>query len=342
MKGLSHFVSGIAAASFLREAVQLSALGGFPLLLAGLAAMVPDVLDFRIARFMLRLDVEARLDPEVPDPQAMAEQIAGAVGRAAATTAPVIVQLHVARTQKGLWRQYTVSFGTEVRVCVGPLVATSGRPAGWGSVADAAAGGEAGNLAPREGRSSLARPVRMDVGSAVKVDAFGGPTIALQRREGWIEATFLPWHRAWSHSLLLAAAVALLVAVASRPLYGALVGIGVTAHILGDQLGYMGSNLLWPLTRRRTRGLGLFHSGDALPNLFCVWLGTSLIVYNLDRFAAEPMLRPWPLLGLGAVLPWAIVIVLAWLRRLRLHPGEGSGSAQRVEEMPTEGDLGSR
>jgi len=344
MKGLSHFVSGIAAASFLREAVQLSAQGGFPLLLAGLGAIVPDVLDFRIARFLQRLDVEVRLDPESPDPQAMAEQIAAAVGRAASAMDPVIVQLHSARTQGGLWRQYTVSLGAETRVCVGPLVATSGRPAGWGAVGDTAAGGQSGgDEAPRalEGRASLVQFVRMDAGSAVKVDAFGGPTIALQRREGWIEATFLPWHRAWSHSLLLAAALALLVAIVSRPLYGALLGMGMTAHILGDQLGYMGSNLFWPLTRRRTRGLGLFHSTDALPNLFCVWLGTLLIVYNLDRFAAEPILRPWPLFGLGMALPWAIWIGASWIRRPYLHPDEGDGSAERREEMPMESDLGS-
>jgi hypothetical protein len=344
MKGLSHFISGIAAASFLREAVQLSAQGGFPLVLAGLGAIAPDVLDFRIARFLQRLDVEVRLDPESPDPQAMAEQIAGAVGQAAATTDPVIVQLHAARADGGLWRQYTVSFGVEAQVCVGPLVATSGRPAGWGSVRGVAAGGQSGaDEAPRtfEGRASLVQLVRMDAGSTVKVDAFGGPTIALQRRDGWIEATFLPWHRAWSHSLPLVIVLALLVAIVSRPLYGALVGMGVTAHILGDQLGYMGSNLLWPLTRRRTRGLGLFHSADALPNLICVWLGVLLIVYNLDRFGAEPILKPWPLFGLGIALPWAIWIVASWIRRPYLRADGESRPTERVEEMPTEGDLGS-
>jgi hypothetical protein len=344
MKGLSHFVSGIAAASFLREAVQLSAQGGFPLLLAGLGAIVPDVLDFRIGRFLQRLDVEVKLDPGSPDPQAMAEQVAAAVERAAKATRPIVVQLRAARTQGGLWRQYTVSLGTEVGVRLGPLVTTSGRAAGWGPVRGTAAGGQGkGNENPQttEGRASLGQPVRMDTGAVVKVDAFGGPTIALRPRGGWIEATFLPWHRAWSHSLLLAAALSLLVTIVSRPLFGVLVGMGVTAHILGDQLGYMGSNLFWPLVRRRTRGLGLFHSTDALPNLFCVWLGTLLVVYNLDRFAAEPILRPWPFFGLGMALPWAVWIGVLWLRRPRLYPDDGGGPAERLGEMPMEGDLGS-
>jgi hypothetical protein len=103
----------------------------------------------------------------------------------------------------------------------------------------------------------------------------------------------------------------------------------------------MGSNLFWPLTRRRTRGLGLFHSTDALPNLFCVWLGTLLVVYNLDRFAAEPILRPWPFFGLGMALPWAVWIGVLWLRRPRLYPDDGGGPAERLGEMPMEGDLGS-
>jgi hypothetical protein len=344
MKGLSHFVSGIAAASFLREAVHLSAEGGFPLLLAGLGAIAPDVLDFRIARFLQQLDVEVKLDPESPDPQAMAEQIAAAVGRAARTAEPVMVQLHTARTPTGLWRQYTVSLDEEARVSIGPLVATSGRPAGWGSVHKTAADGlsEAdGSPREAEGRASLAQFVRLDAGSAMKVDAFGGPTIALQRRDGWIEATFLPWHRAWSHSLLLVAAIALLVTVVSRPLYGVLVGMGAIAHILGDQLGHMGSNLFWPVTRRRTPGLGLFHSTEALPNLFCVWLGTVLIVYNLDRFAEAPVLRPWPTFGLGVALPWAITIGVSWLRRPHARGGQAGEAAERPEEMPMEGDLGS-
>ena len=34
------------------------------------------------------------------------------------------------------------------------------------------------------------------------------------------------------------------------------------------QLGAMGSNLLWPLTRVRFPGLNLIRSGDAIPNFF--------------------------------------------------------------------------
>jgi len=329
MKGLAHFVSGIAAASFVPGVVQLSAEGGFPLLLAGLGAMLPDVLDFRLARFLQRPHVEVRLDPERPDPQAMAEQIGAAVQRAIDTTVPVILQLPAARTSTGLWRQYTVYWGTEVRVLIGPLVSTSSTPA-RSTAAD-----------EQEGMAPIAQPVELDYGRAVQVDAFGGPTIALRSRGGVVGATFLHWHRAWSHSLLLAAGLALGVAAVSRPLHGALVGVGATAHILGDQLGHMGSNLFWPLSRRRTRGLGLFHSGEALPNLLTVWLGTLLVVYNLDRCSASPVLRPLALFALAAALPWAILTgVWQWHRR-GIRQERTSLAVEQLEEMSVEGDLGS-
>lgn len=329
MKGLAHFVSGIAAASFVPGVVQLSAAGGFPLLLAGLGAMLPDVLDFRLARFLQRPHVEVRLDPERPDPQAMAEQIGTAVQRAVEATAPVILQLPAARTPTGLWRQYTVYWGTDVRVRIGPLVSTSRTPARSTAADD------------QEGVVPVAQPVELDYGRAVQVDAFGGPTIALQSRSGAVGATFLPWHRAWSHSLLLAAALALGIAVVSHPLHGVLVGVGAIAHILGDQLGHMGSNLFWPLTRRRTRGLGLFHSGEALPNLLTVWLGTLLVVYNLDHYSASPVLRPLALFALGVALPWAILAgVWQWHRRGTRQDRTSLG-AEELEEMSVEGDLGS-
>jgi membrane-bound metal-dependent hydrolase YbcI (DUF457 family) len=329
MKGLAHFVSGIAAASFVPGVVQLSAEGGFPLLLAGLGAMLPDVLDFRLARFLQRPHVEVRLDPERPDPQAMAEEIGAAVQRAIDTTVPVILQLPAARTSTGLWRQYTVYWGTEVRVLIGPLVSTSSTPA-RSTAAD-----------EQEGMAPIAQPVELDYGRAVQVDAFGGPTIALRSRGGVVGTTFLHWHRAWSHSLLLAAGLALGVAAVSRPLHGALVGVGATAHILGDQLGHMGSNLFWPLSRRRTRGLGLFHSGEALPNLLTVWLGTLLVVYNLDRCSASPVLRPLALFALAAALPWAILTgVWQWHRR-GIRQERTSLAVEQLEEMSVEGDLGS-
>ena len=74
----------------------------------------------------------------------------------------------------------------------------------------------------------------------------------------------------------------------------------------------MGSNLFYPFTKERTEGLKLFHSGDALPNLFAVWLSIVLILFNIDRFSAAPILNPWTYFGVALVLPWSILFGLAW------------------------------
>ncbi len=327
MKGLAHFISGIAAASFLPGVVRLSAEGGYPLLLAGVGALLPDVLDFRLTRFLQWPDSELSLDAEQPDPRTMAAQIGAAVDRAIEGARPVILRLPAARTAAGLWRRYTVALGTEVRVRIGPLVSTSGAPA-RGTAAD----GE-------EGIAPVAQPVQLDYGRVVQVDAFAGPTIALQGVPGGVRATFLPWHRTWSHSLLVAAALAVAGAIAWRPLYGILVGTGAVAHIIGDQLGYMGSNLLWPITRRRTRGIGLFHSEEALPNLLAVWLGVLVLAYNLDRASPSPTLQPLALFGLGAVLPCAVLIGASrWQRRKRLS-GATDPQAAQIEDLRAEDEM---
>jgi hypothetical protein len=93
--------------------------------------------------------------------------------------------------------------------------------------------------------------------------------------------------------------------ITRTPLWLALVtGLGFLGHVLGDQLGFMGSNLFYPFTRRRTKGLKLIHSGDGMPNFLTVWTALMLILFNLDRFSVQPMLDPgWLFLGLTVAVP---------------------------------------
>jgi membrane-bound metal-dependent hydrolase YbcI (DUF457 family) len=112
------------------------------------------------------------------------------------------------------------------------------------------------------------------------------------------------------------------IALLLGPLAGLVFALGSLTHILEDQFGYMGSNLLYPFTRRRTRGLGLCHSGDALPNLFIVWLSALFVLLNLDRFSPDPVFDPWRLLTVGFVIPWAMIGAWQWWRQSR--KGKGS------------------
>ena len=64
MKGIAHFSSGIAAASFFPWSVQAAAEGN-PLyfILGGIFGLLPDTADFKFYRFFYRHDVNIELDP---------------------------------------------------------------------------------------------------------------------------------------------------------------------------------------------------------------------------------------------------------------------------------------
>ena len=88
---------------------------------------------------------------------------------------------------------------------------------------------------------------------------------------------------------------------------------GMSAHIVEDQLGYLGSNLFWPITQERSAGARLLHSGDAIPNFLAVWTALVLILFNLDRFSApvqnrNPLLIPVIYFGTTLIVPALILI----------------------------------
>lgn len=308
MKGISHFISGVAVATFFPQVVHMAADGNLILLLAGVGGILPDTLDFKLARYLEKPDVEVDADPSAPDPQAMAEQVAEAIDRAYETGEPVKVQFHTMKLGTDLWRQYSIHFcqEREVRVRIGSLVTTSQVP-----YPDS-------ELDLPVGRAPVMASMRYAYDTETRVDVFSGPAFEFRRRDDCaghgdaVEIDFLPWHRRWSHSLTVAALLGGVVALLFGPFYGLVYALGSVIHILEDQLGYMGTNLLYPLTRQRIEGLKLFHSGDALPNLFTVWLSVVLILFNIDRFSPAPALNPWSYFGIGLLLPWAVILGLSW------------------------------
>lgn len=313
MKGISHFISGVAAATFVPPIVDMASAGSMVLLWAGVGGIMPDTLDFKLARYFETPDVE--IDPNALDPQAMAEQTAAAINRAWETGQPVKVQFHTMKLGADLWRQYSVHFGQvdekqrpEVRVRIGAVVTTSQVPYP-GSELDLPVG-----------RAPVVAPTRYTYDAATRVDIFNGPSFAFVRRGEAVEIEFLPWHRRWSHSLTLAALIGGVLALLAGPWAGLAYALGSAAHILEDQLGHMGSNLFYPFTQERTAGLKLFHSGDALPNLFAVWLSVALILFNLDRFSGQLAFDPWGYFGVGLALPWAVLFGLAWWQGRRKRP----------------------
>jgi membrane-bound metal-dependent hydrolase YbcI (DUF457 family) len=309
MKGIAHFASGLVAASFVPGVAEAAANGSLLIALGGACAMLPDWLDFKFARFLEKRDAEVAPDPVKPDPQVMADAIAQQLRLA--QTAPRVVQLHPTRRGVIDWLLYSVRFD----VARGDVVVTMN-------------GVEA---------RSHACPLDYTYDGALDVIELGGPSLKfsarpspqpppaqvggradtpLSRSDGRgvggegapVRIEFLPWHRTWSHSLVLAALAGVVCSLWMGWTAGVVAALGYAVHVLEDQLGYMGSNLFWPFTRNRSDGLGLLHSGDTIPNMVTVWLSIMLLLLNLDRARDIPLLPFGPYLGFGVVLPTLLLV----------------------------------
>jgi hypothetical protein len=280
LKGISHFTSAVAAATFIPGVVALAAQErSLILVLAGVFGLLPDWLDFKIARYFEPADETLEPNGLDFDAQALADQIADALRRAHAEDDPLTVQLAAAQIGPDRWRRYSLQFDperNEVVVRPGPLINSGGF-----------ALGEIGNPGP-VGRARVPPKMRYTYEGEMRVETMEGPSFEFRREGDAVEVSFLPWHRRWSHSLALAAVFGLACAALFGPLAGWAAGIAFATHVLEDQLGHLGSNLWWPFTQKRGAGLGLMHSGDPLPNFVTVLTACGLILYNLNRFAAPP------------------------------------------------------
>lgn len=290
MKGFAHFISGIALATFFPEVVRDAAQGAIGPALGGIAAMLPDVLDFRFARWLEQPDRTVDPGEDPPPPEAIARAVKEAVEQAWEERRPIRLMLHTLRLGPDAWRRYQVRFDPErsaIEVTIGPMVSTGGR-----LIAPEGSSGSPFRL-------PLPIPIRYDYDPEIVVDIFSGPSMAFVPEEDAVRILFLPWHRAWSHSLVLAALLGVVAGLLGGARIGWVMGLGYALHILEDQLGWMGSNLFWPFTRHRVPGLRWMRSVDPWPNFAAVWLSLVLILWNLDRFSASSLLPPWfPLLAL--------------------------------------------
>jgi membrane-bound metal-dependent hydrolase YbcI (DUF457 family) len=326
MKGISHFVSGIAAATFIPGVVEQAASGSLLPVLGGIFGLLPDTLDFKFARYFERAE-DVDPDPRRPDPQLIADRLAEAIDRAYRRNEPVRLRLHTMKLGVDLWRQYAVRFDAdkgEIAVRIGPTVSTSQMPY---------AGSEIEGLS--EARAKVEAPMQHTYGEDVAIDIFGGPSFAFRRKKDKVEIQFLPWHRSWSHSLVLAAFLGLAAGLLVDVTLGLVIFAGMAIHILEDQLGYLGSNLFWPLAENRTGGLRLIHSGDPIPNFVTVWTALALILFNLDRFSGRsPFFEPASFLTFALATPVGALLLIYFLGKRRGYQTvEAAKQADVIQEL---------
>jgi membrane-bound metal-dependent hydrolase YbcI (DUF457 family) len=285
MKGFTHFISATALASCVPGAAAFAAEhNSYLLVWGGIFGILPDTLDFKLNRFLHKYD-ELYEPSHEPDPDAIAAAVARAIERAHNEQRTVNLHLQTIKVGADLWRQYSILFdhaANEIVVRIGPLCNTGKVP-------------QAGTeyTGKSEGRARVACRFRQDYQTETKVSIFSGPSFGFVAKDNLVDVQFIPWHRSWSHSLTLAAVCGLLGWLAAAwyyrswlyPswLFGAVIVVGAATHILEDQLGHMGSNLLFPFTKERARGTMSMHSGDALPNFLTVWLSVAVLFWNLYR-----------------------------------------------------------
>ena len=333
MKGISHFITGVASASFFPWSVD-AALNGNPLyfVLGGVFGILPDTMDFKFYRFFYKHDVYIAPDPTNPDPQVIADEFASAINRAHETGKEIRVKLNTIRMGVDYWQQYIIKIDVaarEVLVRFGSVVNTGQVPIP-GSVSDQ----------KQIGRAKITVPFDHTYEAVTTVDIFDGPTFAMTpNKEGRVELQFLPWHRTWSHNLVTGCAFGLLGWLLWGWRAAIVIPIAFAAHVMEDQLGYMGSNLFWPFTPKRFQGMKRMHAVDALPNFLVVWTCCLLIFWNLYRAIETPLLR-FNILELflwGLALPLAIGVVLnRWFNRAgKGEQEEIDSSGEWIEDVMT-------
>ncbi len=316
MKGIAHFISGVTVASFCPWAVE-AAQDGNPayFILGAVAGILPDTVDFKFYRFFYRHDLRVEPQPDQLDPQPVAVAVARAVSLALDGRRTTL-KLSTIKTGADNWRQYRVKIDPEageVRVQFGPIVSTGQVPQP-DSMPD-----------PRPvGIAKFSAPILQSYEPTYTVDIFDGPSFAFQRNgAGQVEIDFLPWHRNWSHSLTVGA---LLAGIASFWTWQAGVVIfgAYVIHVIEDQMGHMGSNLLFPFTKKRAPGFKLMHSGDAFPNFTGVWLCCLLIFWNVYAAIDNPLYHFGFIrfMMTALVIPFAVFGLVRWFVMLpdRGHP----------------------
>ena len=231
MKGITHFLTGVATASCFPLAIRTAfEEKSFLMLYGGFCGILPDTLDFKFARYFWEFDHIVSLTEENLDAKLAAETVARAIDEAAATGKPVRVKLNVMRISTNYYRTVAIQIDgerKEVTAHVGPLKTMSHVMArGETLPSDAArfrAIAEKGPVAVlgEIARGSACLPGTMpepeiahvakfqaDVNNTYYADSeigiFSGPDWQFARQEdGRVRIDFIPWHRHWSHSITL-------------------------------------------------------------------------------------------------------------------------------------------
>lgn len=299
MRGVVHFVAGVAAASCFPFAVEAGA-NGNPLyfILGGCCGLLPDIIDFRLTKLLYKYDVEIAPDPNDLDASMIADAVASAINHVYAIGQSIRIKLNTIRLGADVWQSYSVrldGFTQEVTVSFGDVVST-----------DTSTSRENKCIDSESAVTSVNCSIKSDYMTNVFVDVLDGPILLVEPRDDKsILVRFQPWQRVWSHSVI----IALLISLIGALLWGVSAAVTIFAamglHIALDQMGFMGCNLLYPFTKNRTHGFGIIKSTSTSSSFIAVWTSILIIFWNLTRFSEITwfVINPLGLLSIGVLLP---------------------------------------
>jgi hypothetical protein len=301
VKGIAHFASGLAAASFFPEAIDAAVVGN-PLyfLIGGFFGLLPDTLDFKLLRYFVKHDVEIAPDPLNPDAFLIANAFAEAVAETYASKNELCIKLHSVRIAADRWLAYRLKVDrvrNSIRVSFGETLDTGGNP-------DAPMDTEVCSA-----EVVLPVDVVMDYGYVVDIGFLEGPTLRLRAHAGYVESTFIHWHRSWSHGIPFALLVGTVLGFATGWVVGVIATVSLLLHAMMDYAGYMGGSLFAPFSWERRPGFKLCRSGDSLWNFAVVWSAGMLILWNVGAHSLYTA-------GLGHYVVWAICLPILIARFL--------------------------
>ncbi len=315
MKGIGHFLTGIAVASCFPEAMRMTLEdNSLILLMGGAFGLLPDTLDFRVGRYLWPKQHVVTPDLKRLDARPVAETVARAIDEAAETGKPTLVKLNTLKMSANYHRTYSIFVDQErkvVRARIGPLK-TMGQVMGGG--------GHLPRSLPQEherGELQWESPYKANMvnlyHAETSVGIFSGPDFAFVPDRGKVRMDFIPWHRTWAHSPF----VGLLCGLLAFLVYGLMgwsgtgdpsafvsttsltaFGVGTLAfwgHTFVDQFGVLGSVLFWPFSNRRSGGFGWTHAASVLGNITLNYCCMAIVFWNLIVYTAEA----------NIILPWA-------------------------------------
>lgn len=227
MKGITHFLTGVATASCFPDPVRaIYTTKNFFLPLGGMFGVSCDTLDFRFARYFWKHDYVVSISEEDLDAKAVAEAYVKALEQAWTEKRPVYLKVNIVRLSGSFYRTFNIFLDEkrkEVTVMIGSIKTMShvmerldylpSYETMKKSIDEAGVRKTLESLidllpsvpGSRPDNQFYTMKFNAEINNTyyqdTEVGIFSGPDFGFIPEGDRVRIDFIPWHRQWSHSL---------------------------------------------------------------------------------------------------------------------------------------------